>query len=38
LNRCLALGWARRAKGSRVVMFSDSGEKALRERFSVPAA
>jgi DNA-binding transcriptional ArsR family regulator len=36
LSRCLALGWARRAKGSRVVMFSESGERALRERFSVP--
>jgi DNA-binding transcriptional ArsR family regulator len=37
LSRCLALGWARRAKGSRVVMFSDSGERALRARFSMPA-
>jgi DNA-binding transcriptional ArsR family regulator len=37
LRRCLALGWARRAKGSRVVVFSDAGERALRERFSVPA-
>jgi hypothetical protein len=36
LGRCLALGWARRAKGSRVVMFSDSGERALRARFSMP--
>jgi DNA-binding transcriptional ArsR family regulator len=33
LDRCYALGWARRAKGSRVVSFSPSGEKALRERF-----
>ena len=37
LGRCLALGWARRAKGSRVVVFSDTGERALRECFSVPA-
>ncbi|HET7031635.1 MAG TPA: helix-turn-helix domain-containing protein [Casimicrobiaceae bacterium] len=37
LSRCLALGWARRAKGSRVVVFSDAGERALRERFNVPA-
>ena len=37
LDRCLALGWARRAKGSRVVVFSDAGERSLRERFSVPA-
>jgi DNA-binding transcriptional ArsR family regulator len=37
LGRCIALGWARRAKGSRVVVFSDAGERALRERFSVPA-
>ena len=36
LQRCLTLGWARRAKGSRVVVFSDAGERALRERFSVP--
>jgi DNA-binding transcriptional ArsR family regulator len=36
LSRCLELGWARRAKGSRVVSFSAVGEKALRERFRVP--
>lgn len=36
LSRCLDLGWARRAKGSRVVSFSPVGEKALRERFSLP--
>jgi len=36
LSRCLNLGWARRAKGSRVVSFSAVGEKALRERFSLP--
>jgi DNA-binding transcriptional ArsR family regulator len=33
LDRCFELGWARRAKGSRVVNFSPSGEHALRERF-----
>lgn len=36
LNRCLDLGWARRARGSRVVTFSPAGEKALRERFTLP--
>jgi len=34
LERCYALGWARRARGSRVVEFSPRGEKALRERFT----
>jgi DNA-binding transcriptional ArsR family regulator len=38
LDRCLDLGWARRAKGSRVVSFSAPGEKALRERFSLRKA
>jgi DNA-binding transcriptional ArsR family regulator len=33
LDRCYELGWARRVKGSRIVNFSPSGEKALRERF-----
>ncbi|MDQ6917220.1 MAG: transcriptional regulator, partial [Pseudomonadota bacterium] len=33
LTRCFELGWARRAKGSRIVDFSASGEKALRQRF-----
>jgi len=33
LARCFELGWARRAKGSRVVDFSAAGEKALRDRF-----
>ncbi|HXL85512.1 MAG TPA: helix-turn-helix domain-containing protein [Casimicrobiaceae bacterium] len=33
LDRCFELGWARRAKDSRVVNFSASGEQALRERF-----
>ncbi len=36
LNRCLELGWAHRAKGSRVVHFSVAGEKAFRRRFSLP--
>lgn len=36
LSRCLDLGWARRAKGSRLLRFSAVGEKALRERFSLP--
>src|SRR5437773_6705033 len=35
LHRCLELGWARRAKGSRVVNFSPHGERAFRERFSL---
>src|SRR6202790_534065 len=33
LDRCFELGWARRAKRSRVVSDSPSGEQALRERF-----
>ncbi len=33
LTRCFELGWARRAKGSRVVEFSAAGERALRQRF-----
>ena len=37
LDRCYALGWARRVKGSRVVNFSASGEKALRARFRLEA-
>ena len=37
LSRCLHLGWARRVGGSRVVSFSAVGERALRERFSLPA-
>jgi DNA-binding transcriptional ArsR family regulator len=35
LRRCFELGWARRAKGSRVVIFSPPGERAFRERFSL---
>lgn len=38
LGRCFALGWARRAKDSRVVSFSALGERALRERFGVQVA
>jgi DNA-binding transcriptional ArsR family regulator len=38
LGRFVALGWARIAKGSRVVVFSPSGERALAERFGVAAA
>lgn len=36
LEHCLALGWARRAKDSRVVQFSTAGERALRRRFGLP--
>jgi DNA-binding transcriptional ArsR family regulator len=35
LRRCLELRWARREKGSRVVSFSASGEKALRSQFGL---
>jgi DNA-binding transcriptional ArsR family regulator len=35
LSRCFALGWGRRAKGSRAIHFSALGEKALRDRFSL---
>jgi len=38
LDRCYALGWARREKGTRVVSFSPSGEATLRARFSLPKA
>ena len=34
LKRCLDLGWAKRAKGSRVVTFSPAGESALRKLFA----
>lgn len=37
LDRCFALGWARRAKGSRVVNFSPAGERKFREHFRQPA-
>jgi len=33
LDRCFERGWARRAKGSRVVNFTPAGEKSLREQF-----
>jgi DNA-binding transcriptional ArsR family regulator len=38
LGQCFRLGWARRARDSRVVHFSPAGESALRERFSLPRA
>jgi DNA-binding transcriptional ArsR family regulator len=38
LQRILALGWARRARNSRVVIFSPVGDAALRRRFSTGAA
>jgi DNA-binding transcriptional ArsR family regulator len=34
LDRCYELGWAKRAKDSRVVNFSEAGERALKERFA----
>jgi DNA-binding transcriptional ArsR family regulator len=37
LARFVALGWARMTQGSRVVAFSPSGERALRERFGLAA-
>jgi DNA-binding transcriptional ArsR family regulator len=37
LQRCFDLGWARRSAASRVVTFSPSGERALRERFALTA-
>ncbi len=36
LNQCYELGWARRAKNSRVVDFSSAGERAFRQRFRLP--
>jgi len=38
LSRFVALGWARIAKGSRVVIFTASGENALRQRFALAPA
>ena len=38
LERCYALGWAKRVPGTRVVQFSSAGEKAFRERFSIHGA
>ena len=37
LRRCFELGWARRAKGSRVVSFTPHGERAFREKFALPS-
>jgi DNA-binding transcriptional ArsR family regulator len=34
LDRVFALGWARRGKGTRVVLFSALGERSLRARFA----
>ncbi|MEP7060872.1 MAG: winged helix-turn-helix domain-containing protein [Betaproteobacteria bacterium] len=38
LRRCIDLGWARRARGSRVIAFTPPGEHALCERFALPRA
>ena len=38
LNRCYELGWARRAKNSRVVTFSLTGERAFRQCFRLPGS
>ena len=35
LSRCYELGWARRAKDSRVVSFSPAGERAFRQKFNL---
>lgn len=35
LNRIMELGWAKRVSGTRVVTFSESGEKALRRIFDM---
>jgi hypothetical protein len=37
LRRLFALGWARRVRDSRVVVFSSAGEAALRRRFGAAA-
>jgi DNA-binding transcriptional ArsR family regulator len=37
LDRCLALGWAKRVKDSRVVSFSAAGERALRASLGLAA-
>ena len=37
LDRCLELGWARRQKASRTVIFSATGERSLRARLQRPA-
>ena len=36
LRRCLDTGWARRTRGSRVIVFTPPGEAALREHFPLP--
>ncbi len=36
LGRWLALGWARRVRGSRVIAFTPPGEAALRAHFVIP--
>ena len=36
LNRFYALRWAKRVDGTRIVQFSASGEKALRQQFGLP--
>lgn len=38
LKRIEALGWARRAKDSRAIVFSANGEEALRAMFATPSA
>lgn len=38
LKRIEALGWAKRAKNSRAIVFSANGEKALRVMFATPSA
>ena len=38
LRRCFDLGWARRAKGSRVVNFTPHGERAFHEKFALRGA
>lgn len=38
LGRCIDLGWARRARDSRVVSFTPPGERQFRERFALPRA
>ncbi|MBI5255466.1 MAG: helix-turn-helix transcriptional regulator [Burkholderiales bacterium] len=37
LQRLLALGWARRQAGSRVIAFTPMGERHWRERFELPS-
>jgi len=36
LGRCLSLGWASRARNSRALIFSATGERAFRSRFPLP--